>query len=125
LTFAPDGEVVVGAGFQRAEDWWMAGVARMAEAGAQILIEDNFVSGPGGQQRWRTALANVRVGWVGIRCDPTIATERERLRGDRVSGMAARQAVAVHQGIDYDLEVNTGTETSAEITGRIQAYFFA
>ncbi|MBT0768602.1 hypothetical protein KIH74_06670 [Kineosporia sp. J2-2] len=69
LTFAPDGEVLVGNGFQQVEDWWMAGVARMAEAGAQILIEDNFVSGPGGQHRWQAALAGLR--WAGWECAAT------------------------------------------------------
>ncbi|MBT0768651.1 AAA family ATPase [Kineosporia sp. J2-2] len=124
LTFTADGEVVVGAGFRQVEDRWMTGVAAMARAGAQVLIEDNFVSGPGAQRRWRAALAGLPVGWVGVRCDPSVAAERERLRGDRVPGMAARQAVAVHRGIDYDMEVDTGTQTSAQAAARVRARFF-
>nr|WP_269330537.1 hypothetical protein [Kineosporia babensis] len=124
LSFAADGEVVVGAGFQQVEDWWMAGVARMVQTGARVLIEDNFVSGPGGQQRWQAVLAEAPVGWVGVRCAPSIAAAREQVRGDRVTGMAAKQADAVHEGIAYDLEVDTGTQSSAEAAGRIQAHFF-
>ena len=48
-----------------------------------------------------------RVLWVGVRCDPQIAAGREIARGDRVTGMAASQAETVHQGVVYDIEVDT------------------
>jgi chloramphenicol 3-O phosphotransferase len=49
---------------------------------------------------------------VGVRCDPAVAAERERGRGDRVPGMATLQAQMAHAGMEYDIEVDT-TETSA------------
>ncbi len=125
LVLAEDGEVKVGAAFTEVEDWWMAGVARMAEVGACILIEDSFISGRRGQERWRAALARVPVAWIGVRCDPAVAAERERQREDRVIGMANGQALAVHQGIDYDLEVDTGVEPAPAVARRIQAQLFA
>jgi chloramphenicol 3-O phosphotransferase len=50
--------------------------------------------------------------WVGVRCDGKVAAGREIARGDRVTGMAASQADLVHQGVVYDLQVDT-THTEA------------
>ena len=124
LELRADGEVVVGASFAAVEDWWMAGLAGMAEVGACVVIEDNFVSGTGAQRRWRAALDQVPVGWVGVRCYPAVAAERERVRGDRVAGMAARQALAVHEGISYDLEVDAGAHGPGALAAQIQRHFF-
>jgi chloramphenicol 3-O phosphotransferase len=103
----------------------MAGLARMAEAGARLVVEDNFTSGPRAQARWRVALGDLPVGWVGIRCDPVVAAERERRRGDRVRGMAGVQALAVHEGIHYDVEVDTTSESATTVAHAIHRYFFA
>jgi chloramphenicol 3-O phosphotransferase len=124
LDLAADGSVHVGAAFAETEDRWMAGIARMAEVGAQILIEDNFVSGPTAQQRWRRALAGVPVGWVGVRCDPPTAERREQARGDRTSGMARQQAEVVHAGIDYDLEVDTSDHDPAALADQVLDHWF-
>jgi chloramphenicol 3-O phosphotransferase len=96
----------------------------MAEAGARLLIEDGFISGPRAQARWRAALGSLPVGWVAIRCDPAAAAEREGRRGDRVSGMASSQALAVHEGIEYDLEVDTTSLSPATAAQQIQRHFF-
>lgn len=93
----------------------MTGIAPMAVAGAHVLVEDNFVGGPASQQRRREALQGTTVGWIGVRCAPDVAATREAARGDRVPGMAARQAELVHTGILYDLEVDTGARTPAEL----------
>ena len=124
LAIAADGTVGVGAAFAAVEDCWMAGVARMAEVGARLLIEDVFVSGPSAQERWDAVLAAVPVGWVGVRCDPSVAAERERGRGDRAAGMARAQAVAVHEGIHYDLQVDTTTRSPAAVARDIHRHFF-
>jgi chloramphenicol 3-O phosphotransferase len=110
IEFAADGAVRPGAEFQRLEAAWMQGIAAMAHAGANIIIDDVFLSGVVAHDRWRAALADVAVLWVGVRCDPAIAAQRESARADRVVGMAAAQAQMVHVGMQYDLEVDT-TET--------------
>lgn len=51
--------------------------------------------------------------WVGVFCDPTVASDRESKRGDRVAGMAGSQATSVHFDIHYDIKVDT-TKTSPE-----------
>ncbi len=112
IDFAPDGGVSVGPEFRELEAAWTAGIAAMARAGARLIIDEVFLGGATGQQRWTRALDGLPVLWVGVRCDPTVAAGREIVRGDRVTGMAASQANTVHQGVHYDLQVDT-THTEA------------
>jgi len=79
----------------------------MARAGARIIIDEVFLGGAESQQRWQKALGELPVLWVGVRCDRAVAAGREIARGDRTAGMAALQADVVHQGVSYDLEVDT------------------
>ncbi|MEU9608929.1 chloramphenicol phosphotransferase CPT [Streptomyces sp. NPDC048057] len=107
IEFAADGAVHVGAEFRRLEAAWMAGVAAMARAGARVVVDDVFLSGSASQERWRTALDGLDVLWVGVRCDGAVAEGRGIARGDRPRGMAAAQAESVHEGVTYDVEVDT------------------
>ncbi|MET8563096.1 chloramphenicol phosphotransferase CPT [Streptomyces flaveolus] len=107
IEFAEDGKVRIGADFRALETAWMEGVAATARAGARIVVDDVFLGGAASQQRWRKALAGLDVLWVGVRCDAEVAAAREIARGDRTHGMAAAQAGVVHDGVSYDLEVDT------------------
>jgi chloramphenicol 3-O phosphotransferase len=112
IEFAPDGEVIVGPEFRALEAAWIAGIAAMARAGARIIVDEVFLGGAASQQRWKNALGELPVLWVGVRCESPVAAAREIARGDRVIGMAASQAGMVHEGIVYDLLVDT-THTEA------------
>jgi len=107
IEFAPQGEVIVGPQFRSLEAAWIAGLVAMAGAGARIIVDEAFLGGAASQQRWTAALGDLPTLWVGVRCDAEAAAAREIARGDRVPGMAASQAELVHQGIVYDLEVDT------------------
>ncbi|MDK9494909.1 chloramphenicol phosphotransferase CPT [Streptomyces katrae] len=107
IVFADDGGVDVGADFRALEAAWMEGIAAMARAGARIVVDDVFLGGAESQGRWLRALDGLDVLWVAVRCDPGAAAGREIARGDRVPGMAAAQAAVVHEGVVYDLEVDT------------------
>jgi chloramphenicol 3-O phosphotransferase len=107
IEFIADGGVQVGAQFRTLEAAWLAGIAAMVRAGARAIIDDVFLSGGDSQARVRAALDGLPVLWVGVRCTGPVATGREIARGDRVRGMAAAQAETVHQGVSYDLEVDT------------------
>ncbi|MBU7597461.1 chloramphenicol phosphotransferase CPT [Streptomyces sp. P38-E01] len=109
-----DGEVEVGASFREAEAAWTAGIAAMARAGARVIIDDVFLGGRSSQDRLRGHLEGLDVIWVGVRCDAEIAAGRETARGDRVSGMAASQAEKVHEGVEYDVEVDTSHTESLQ-----------
>ncbi|MFF4775328.1 chloramphenicol phosphotransferase CPT [Microtetraspora fusca] len=117
IEFATDGGVSVGSEFRTLETAWMEGVAAMVRAGARVIIDDVFLSGTASQQRWQKALGGLNVLWVGVRCESAVAAGRELARGDRVSGMAASQAEVVHQGVVYDLEVDT-TRTESLMCAR-------
>ncbi|MFD8543045.1 chloramphenicol phosphotransferase CPT [Streptomyces sp. NPDC059649] len=117
IAFAADGEVSVGAEFRALELAWTAGIVAMVRAGARIIIDDVFLGGAESQRRWQKALGDVSVLWVGVRCDSAVAAVREVARGDRIQGMAASQAEVVHQGVSYDLEVDT-THTESLVCAR-------
>ncbi|KRV47277.1 chloramphenicol phosphotransferase [Wenjunlia vitaminophila] len=121
ITFAEDGGVSVGSEFTALEAAWMDGIAAMARAGAHIIIDDVFLGGAASQQRWRKALDGLDVLWVAVRCDGAVAAGREVARGDRVTGMAASQAQVVHEGVVYDLEVDTTRTESMECARAVAA----
>ncbi|MEQ4726040.1 chloramphenicol phosphotransferase CPT [Nonomuraea sp. B19D2] len=107
IEFAADGQVIVGPEFRALDAAWTAGVAAMARAGARVIVDDVFLGGAASQERWQKALAGLDVLWVGVKCDSAVAAGREIARGDRVGGMAALQAEVVHEGVVYDLVVDT------------------
>jgi chloramphenicol 3-O phosphotransferase len=121
IEFAADGGVSVGPTFRTLEAAWMAGVAAMVRAGAGVIVDDVFLGGAMSQQRWLRALGGLDVLWVGVRCDGTVAAGREGARGDRVAGMAMSQARMVHEGVTYDLEVDTTCTGSLECARTIAA----
>ena len=121
IQFPPGGAVVIGPEFRELDDAWAAGVAAMAQAGARIIVDDVFLGGAASQQRWRQALAALPVLWVGVRCDGAVAAAREMARGDRPAGMAASQAEVVHQGVTYDLEVDTAHTEALDCARAIAA----
>ncbi|SEO45572.1 chloramphenicol 3-O phosphotransferase [Amycolatopsis saalfeldensis] len=122
IEFAPDGEVIVGPEFRTLEAAWIEGVAAMARAGARVIVDEVFLGGADSQQRWQRALGELRVLWVGVRCDGAVAAGREVARGDRTIGMAASQAEAVHHGVTYDLEVDTAHAESMECARTIATH---
>jgi chloramphenicol 3-O phosphotransferase len=121
VAFGPQGEVTVGDEFRAVENAWMTGVAAMARAGARIIFDDVFLGGGAAQRRVRAQLDGLSVLWVGVRCDRDIAVGRELARGDRVVGMAAAQADIVHEGVAYDLEVDTADTESIDCARAIAA----
>ncbi|MFE0465521.1 chloramphenicol phosphotransferase CPT [Kitasatospora sp. NPDC058965] len=121
IEIAADGRVTVGPEFRRLEAAWIAGVAAMAGAGARVIVDEVFLGRAESQQRWQRALAGTGVLWVGVRCEAEVAAARELARGDRVPGMAAAQAELVHQGVVYDLEVDSSRAQALDCARLIAA----
>lgn len=121
ITFGPAGEVIVGPAFVDALTAWRVGLAAMVRAGADIVLDDVFLDGGRSQDRLRTDLGELDVLWVGVRCDPQIAAAREAARGDRTIGMAAAQAESVHEGVAYDVVVDSGRSDPATCARTIAA----
>lgn len=82
-----------------------------------IVVDEVFLGGAASQRRWQQALGGLDVLWVGVRCDSAVAAGREIARGDRVRGMAVSQADLVHEGVSYDVAVDT-TRTEALVCAR-------
>jgi chloramphenicol 3-O phosphotransferase len=122
VAFGQQGEVTVGDGFRELERAWLTGIAAMAGAGARIIVDDVFLGGAKSQERVRRQLDGLEVLWVGVRCDPEVAAARELARGDRVIGMAVSQATVVHEGVHYDVQVDT-TSTEALDCARVIAKY--
>jgi len=122
IVFAANGQVSVGEDFRALEAAWIDGIAAMARAGARIIIDEVFLGGMESQQRWQKALGELTTLWVGVRCDAAIAVGREVARGDRARGMAAAQADLVHEGVSYDLEVDTTHTESLACAQAIAAH---
>lgn len=113
ITFEQDGTITFSAEHRALERSWYTGLSAMARAGAHLILDEVLLSGRAGQERLRTAFSDVELIWVGVRCDPDVAVSREARRLDRVEGMARQQALSVHGGVIYDVEVDT-TQNSTE-----------
>jgi chloramphenicol 3-O phosphotransferase len=113
----PDGTVTVKPEFRAIEETWYEGLALMARRGAFLILDEVFLAGGAGQRRLRGLLGDLDVLWAGVHCDPLIAANREAARSDRIPGMATSQAIAVHAGVVYDVEVDT-TNCSASACAR-------
>ncbi|WP_030021590.1 chloramphenicol phosphotransferase CPT family protein [Streptomyces monomycini] len=122
LGLAPDGSITVGPVFRALQNDWQEGVAAIARTGTGVLLDEVFLGGAEGQERWRRALKGLTVLWVGVRCAPETAAAREAARGDRITGMAESQAALVHRRVVYDVEVDTGVDDPLTCARRIAAY---
>lgn len=131
LEITPDGTVVVGDAFRSAEQAWYEGLAAMARAGTGLIVDEVFLGGAASQDRLRAAFKGLSVLWVGVRCDAAVAEARELQRADRNIGMARDQADRVHQGVRYDVVVDTVDSPPNEsartlvtwISGRTEAFW--
>ena len=120
LTFEATGAIVVDPVFRQFEAAWYQGISAMARAGLGIIVDEVFLGAAASQARLRSALGELSVLWVGVHCDADVATTREVGRPFRVAGQAALQAELVHEGVLYDVEVDT-TVTPALDCARIIA----
>lgn len=118
LGYDVDGTVQVEPAWRSVEAAWHAGVAAIARAGIGVILDEVLLDGVAAQQRIARALGDLSLCWVGVHCEPAVAAARERSRPDRVAGMAASQVGRVHEGVRYDLVVNT-TATSSEACARV------
>lgn len=117
LRYGSHGAVVVDPAWWPVESAWYEGVAAMAHAGLGVIVEEVLLAGGTAQRRISGELPRVEVLWVGIRCDPAAASARETSRADRIGGMALSQAERVHEGVRYDVVVDT-TDASPDQCAR-------
>jgi chloramphenicol 3-O phosphotransferase len=122
LVFGSDGVVAVDDRFRLLEHAWYQGLGAIARDDVGVIIDEIFLGGRESQDRLRSALGGLRVVWVGVRCDREVARAREVARPKRTQGMAASQALMVHEGVQYDLQVDTTTNSALECASAIAIY---
>lgn len=119
VAYGSDGTVHVDPAWRPVETAWYAGVAAMARAGLGVILDEVLLDGAAGQRRVEGALKGLSVLWVGVRCDPAVAAAREVSRSDRIAGMAIRQATRVHDGVQYDMIVDTTASSVEQCTSAV------
>jgi len=122
IVFGFDGVVAVGDRFRLLENAWYQGLAAIARDDVGVIIDEVFLGGRESQDRLRSALSDLRVVWVGVRCDLEVAVAREVARPERTEGMASSQEMIVHEGVQYDLQVDTTTNSALECATTIADY---
>jgi chloramphenicol 3-O phosphotransferase len=117
-----EGVITRGDRFMAIYDGFQLAVAALVRGGVNVILDDVMLDGATDQARWDVALQGLAVCWIGVRCAPGIAAEREAGRGTRLPGIARHQAEWVHQGVRYDVEVDTGVMDRRETSGVIVEY---
>jgi chloramphenicol 3-O phosphotransferase len=96
-------------------------VAAMAAQGNNLIVDDVML---GGQMTdYMSLLTGFEVYKVGVFAPLDVLEARERQRGDRMIGLARWQFDRVHAGVQYDLELDTGSATPIECARLIQRRF--
>lgn len=117
----PEIEILTGRTAARVFRGMRQAIAALARAGNDLIVDDVLLGKDAAD--YAEALRGLTVHWVGLHAPLDVLEARERARGDRELGLARWQFDRVHQGIRYDLELDT-TSTSPEICAdRIKAAF--
>lgn len=122
LRLGGNGEVIVEPAWRQVESAWYEGLAAIARSGLGVILDEVLLRGGTAQRQLADAFEGLALLWVGVQCDPAVAASREAGRPDRVAGMAASQAVKVHEGVHYDLTVDSTTASSEECARTILAH---
>ena len=108
-----DATIVPGPVGQRLAAGMRAAIAACARQGNDVLVDDVFVD-PAWLDGWRSELAGLSWILVGVFAPVEVLEERERARGNRIAGEARRQVDSIHAGIEYDVTVDTATQSPEE-----------
>ena len=103
-------------------------IAAMAGAGNNLIVDEVIfgdVTTEYGNvlSEYRMLLAPFQLYLVGVHAPLEILEDRERRRGDRLIGLARWQYGRVHNGMVYDLEIDTERATAAESARTIKERF--
>jgi chloramphenicol 3-O phosphotransferase len=121
LALAPSVRIDVGPAGKRLMSGMRAAVGALADAGNSLVVDEVMLGGEADEYRRR--LSGHALHLVGVHAPLEIIEERERLRGDRMIGLARWQFDKVHRGIAYDLDISTADEPAASCATRIRDAF--
>jgi chloramphenicol 3-O phosphotransferase len=115
-----DVTIVPGPVGQRLASGMRAAVAACARAGNNLLVDDVFID-PSWLDDWRSELTGLELLLVGVVAPVHVLEERESARGNRIPGEARAQVDVIHDGIEYDLVVDTSRQSPEECARAILA----
>lgn len=81
-------------------------IASVAQSGMKLIADEVFLT-PELRDHCLSELVSTPVFLVGVHCEFEELERREIARGDRVRGQARAQLGHVHNGVDYDFQVDT------------------
>jgi chloramphenicol 3-O phosphotransferase len=84
-------------------------IAALADEGWNVIADD--VATAADWEGYRKCLGQHRLLTIKVHAPLGVLEERERTRGDRMAGLARDQWQRIHEGIAYDLDVDTGKLT--------------
>ena len=108
-----DARIVPGSAGQRLAAGMRAAIAACARCGNDLLVDDVFLEREW-LDAWRDELADLEWLLVEVFAPLPVLEERERIRGNRITGEARAQVDAIHAGIEYDVTVDTASQPPEE-----------
>lgn len=98
---------------KQVNDAYRTTVAHLASGGLNVIVDD-VCDGNNELQIWREILKGYDCIFIGVFCNGEELERREQNRGNRKLGIAIEQSLRVHQGIKYDLAIDTGLHSSKQ-----------
>ena len=114
-------DITTGPVVERALAGMRRAVAALAAAGNELIVDDVYTAREAAD--YATLLAPFRVHRIGLIAPLEILEDRERARGDRSIGLARGQFATLHEGLSYDLELDTSKLSAARCAERIRDRF--
>ena len=108
-----DARIIPGSVGERLVAGMRAAIAACARCGNDLLVDDVFLEREW-LDGWRDELADLEWLLVGVFAPLPVLEERERIRGNRIKGEARAQVDAIHAGIEYDVRVDTASQSPEE-----------
>jgi len=118
----PSVAIRTGPAFERVMSGMRHAIAAMARAGNNLIVDDVMLDG-GEAEAYQALLADLSPRFVGLFAPLEILEQRERDRGDRMAGLARWQYSRVHEGLAYDLEIDTAASSPAQAAQIIRDRF--
>lgn len=113
----PVTEIECGSNGERLFRGMRRAIAALAAAGNDLIVDEVLLFDA--MADYRPLLAPFQLHLVGIVAPLAVLEAREIARGDRHVGLARWQYHRVHEGLRYDLEVDSSRATPAECAARI------
>lgn len=115
------GQASDGLNYGKLEDGFYAATRALADEGLDLII-DNAIVTERSAKRLLRHLEGLPVVMIGVTCDVTELSKREKERGDRTIGEAVTQVAQVHRHCLYDMTIDSTAKTPRTLAVEIQQF---